>query len=299
MELCQTVVKKYLDTIVPNHVERDNNKATVELLDIIFKNNLLNNKTFTNYVGECIYRLYMRDSIVFAKYLKEYKVFIESQEAIILSHDFKRSIGSHMQGLHYFYKILHKNIGDEYIPSHFSRDTLFLLNLIPIFSNVMNLSNDELQYINNIIDILSTKNTIERQTKIYENKGLIIECIEKYLYHIAKICTTESKLKEYQKQSHVQIIDKWDKDDIELRKLTGFTTDEVYAKELLDNSDFKRYCFESGAVVINGGFPSVFMISNTVDEFMAKLKIKYPDIDRILHYMEFKPGVTITSFHED
>jgi len=295
MELCQTVIRKFLDAILANKLHADGNETAIELLDMIFHNNLLNNKEFIDYVGKAICRLYIRDSTVFVKYLKEYKQFlVEQGGTLILSDNFKIYMSQQMRGLHYIYLELttYKLLR---IPSHFQDNILFVLNFITVNLDIIKLSDHELQQINNIIRILTIKDSNDRLKKIYENKVLIIDCIEKYLYHIVKIPAEYSEIKQCQSEYHIKIPDMWAESDIELNKLIGFSPDVAYAIELFDDDNFSTCCMDCGAIMVEGGFPCEIGVSGTVNEFLDKLKLKVLDLEKVLPYMKITPNVVITS----
>jgi len=273
MELCQTVIRKFLDAILANKLHADGNETAIELLDMIFHNNLLNNKEFIDYVGKAICRLYIRDSTVFVKYLKEYKQFlVEQGGTLILSDNFKIYMSQQMRD-----------------------NILFVLNFITVNLDIIKLSDHELQQINNIIRILTIKDSNDRLKKIYENKVLIIDCIEKYLYHIVKIPAEYSEIKQCQSEYHIKIPDMWAESDIELNKLIGFSPDVAYAIELFDDDNFSTCCMDCGAIMVEGGFPCEIGVSGTVNEFLDKLKLKVLDLEKVLPYMKITPNVVITS----
>lgn len=279
-ELCRQLIRKFLDTILTNKLQSI--ETAIELFDMVFENKLLDDKDFNDYIGTALVDLYSRYPIEMDKYVNRYGDFQKK-----INRDFKSSISHTLRSLYFFYKYLQKESHD-YIPSHFQQSLLFVLNFTTQINDIICLSNDELNEINHIISLLTEKDSIQRQNNIYENKHLIINCIEKYLYHIAKIPSQASYIKECVDQYHLQIHDKWDHPDAKLIELIGFPQIEKDAMELFKSDDFLTNCMDVGANMIYGDIPLKIRILNTQDEFINQLKVKYPDIERFLPYMKIK-----------
>lgn len=291
-ELCKDLIRKFLDMILTNKIQIESIETAIYICDIVFENRLLDDKEFNDYFGTVLVDLYSRYPMEMDKYVKRYGDFTKK-----LDREFKISLTSKMRSVHFFYKYLNKE-SHEYIPSHFQKSLLFLLNFMTQIKDVLELSNDELNEINRLIVIFTMKDTNLRQLKIYENKNLIIDCIEKYLFHIVKIPANESFMEDYTNTYNITIPDKWNRPDDKLIALIGFPQIEKEAMELFENDDFLTNCMNSGANMIHGGIPKKINILNSQEEFINKLKVKYPDIERFLPYMKIKKGSPITGGYD-
>lgn len=299
-ELCRSLIRKFMDTILTHKLQSI--EIAVDLLDTVFQNDLLNDKDFSDYIGKSISRLYSQHPIKMDKYMKEYKkLFEQNGRKMEYSDDLKLTISHKMRTLHFFKKYLYKyNEDNDYIPSHFQQDILFVLNFVTQINDVLKLSDNELKEITDMIELFTMKDSIQRQKEMFKNRDQIVNCIEKYLYHIVKIPTKESELKKCREDLHVTIQDKWNKSDEELIKLIGFTTFEKQVQDMFNNENFTHDCLNSGAVMICRDFPCLEIgVSGTEKDFLDKLKVKYPDIDEFLPYMKIKPGCIITGFGLD
>lgn len=298
MNLCKTLICKFFDTIITNRALFNRNEIATYLLDTVFQNDLLNDDNFNDYIGKIIVQLHSDEPFIFFKYMKKYNnMFEKDGKKLQYADEFKLDIGLKLRSLHYFSKYLTTG-NEKYFPSHFRRDILFVAKFILQINDVLNFSDDELKELNDLVIIFETK-TYDYNGIILNNKELIINCIEKYLYHIVKIPLRNTELKKAQEEYQIIIKDKWNKSDDALKQLLGFTPFEYKIRELFSDDSFIEYCLNSGAVIISGGYPCCDIgISCSIDEFVAKLKDKYNDIDKFLPYMKITPGVTITG-HED
>ncbi|ARF12080.1 hypothetical protein Klosneuvirus_3_215 [Klosneuvirus KNV1] len=287
-ELCRNLIRKFLDMILTNKIQTESIEAAKYVCDMVFENKLLDDKEFNDYFGTALVDLYSRYPMEMDKYVKRYGNFTKK-----LDREFKFSIRDTMRTVHFFYKYLNKD-SSEYIPSHFQHSLLFLLNFMTQINDVLELSNNELNEITQLIEIFTMKDANQRQVKIYENKNLIINCIEKYLFHIVKIPASESYMKEYENTYNILIPDKWNRPDDKLIALIGFPQIEKDAMELFNDDNFLTDCMDAGANMIHGGFPKNIEILNTQDEFINKIKVKYPNIDNFLPYMKIEKGYPIT-----
>jgi len=272
--------------ILTNKIQTESIETAKYVCDMVFENKLLDDKEFNDYFGTALVDLYSRYPMEMDKYVKRYGDFTKK-----LDRDFKSSISHTLRSLYVFTKYLNKE-PQKYIPSHFQKSLLLVLNFTTHIKDIIGLSIDELNEINKLIGILTMKDSI--QEKLYENKVLIIDYIEKYLYHIAIIPSQDSYIKECESNFGVIIQDKWDRPDDKLIALIGFPQIEKDAMELFEDDDFITDCMDSGANMINSGIPKKIYILNSQEEFINKLKVKYPDIERFLPYMKIKKGGPIT-----